>query len=142
MLWITLIGFCRFCTRDILFFCPTNPLIHSPYQPNKSTSPTQPTIPPSFNQYGISGAFWYAAGAALQVLLFSTLTIQMKIKAPGAKTYLQIVRARFDSQTHFVYVFFALLTNLLVTVMLMLGLFKLFELIQLFIYLTDFIILS
>ena len=72
-------------------------------------------------QYGISGPFWYAAGATVQILLFSILSVQLKIRAPGAKTFLQVVRARFGKSTHKVFCAFALLTNVTVTAMLMLG---------------------
>ncbi len=41
-------------------------------------------------QYGISGPFWYAAGATIQILLFAMISIQLKIRAPGAKTFLQV----------------------------------------------------
>jgi len=34
-------------------------------------------------QYGISGPFWYAAGASIQVLLFGILAIELKRKAPN-----------------------------------------------------------
>ncbi|XP_064641869.1 uncharacterized protein LOC135496466 [Lineus longissimus] len=73
------------------------------------------------SQFGISGIFWYAAGASIQILLFSMLSIQLKIRAPGAKTFLQVVRARFGNKTHLVFCAFALLTNIIVTAMLMLG---------------------
>ena len=75
----------------------------------------------TFPQYGISGAYWYAAGASIQLLIFSIITVQLKIKAPGAKTYLQIIRARFDKKTHLTFCAFALMTNFVVTAMLMLG---------------------
>jgi Na+/proline symporter len=72
-------------------------------------------------QYGISGPFWYAAGATIQILLFAMLSAQLKIKAPGAKTFLQVIKARFGSRPHIVFCVFALLTNIIVTAMLMLG---------------------
>ena len=72
-------------------------------------------------QYGISGPFWYAAGATIQILIFAMISIQLKIRAPGAKTFLQVVRARFGRHTHMVFCGFALLTNVIVTAMLMLG---------------------
>jgi urea-proton symporter len=37
-------------------------------------------------QYGVSGPFWYAAGATIQVLLFAILAIQVKLRAPRAHT--------------------------------------------------------
>jgi len=102
-------------------------------------------------QYGISGAFWYASGATIQILLFSMLVVQLKLYAPGAKTFLQlcrqmwtdckssslftrpdsipwttktflqVIRARFGRTTHLTFCVFALLTNVIVTAMLMLG---------------------
>ena len=72
-------------------------------------------------QTGISGPFWYAAGATIPLLLFASLSAQMKTRAPGAKTFLQVIKARFGPRTHLVFCFFALLTNVIVTAMLMLG---------------------
>jgi len=37
-------------------------------------------------QYGVSGPFWYASGATIQVLLFGILAIQVKRYAPTAHT--------------------------------------------------------
>ncbi|XP_069105812.1 uncharacterized protein [Argopecten irradians] len=73
------------------------------------------------SKYGISGPFWYAAGATIQILLFAMISVQLKIKAPGAKTFLQVIKARFDSRTHKTFCVFALMTNVIVTAMLMLG---------------------
>lgn len=36
--------------------------------------------------YGVSGPFWYASGATVQILLFATLAIELKRKAPNAHT--------------------------------------------------------
>ncbi|CAD5123308.1 DgyrCDS11664 [Dimorphilus gyrociliatus] len=72
-------------------------------------------------KYGISGPFWYASGACIQFLLFAMISVQLKVRAPGAKTFLQVIRARFGSKTHLVFCVFALLTNIIVTAMLMLG---------------------
>uniref|UniRef100_A0A1I8I9R1 Urea active transporter n=1 Tax=Macrostomum lignano TaxID=282301 RepID=A0A1I8I9R1_9PLAT len=66
------------------------------------------------SKYGISGPFWYASGATIQLLL-------LKIRAPGAKTFLQVIWARFDKKTHVTFCVFALATNIIVTSMLMLG---------------------
>lgn len=72
-------------------------------------------------KFGVSGAFWYAAGAAVQVLLFGILAIELKRKAPNSHTYLEIIRVRFGNGAHKVFLFFALLTNLIVSAMLVLG---------------------
>ena len=72
-------------------------------------------------QYGVSGPFWYAAGASIQVLLFGILAIELKRKAPNAHTFLEIIRARYGDGAHRVFLVFALMTNMIVTAMLLLG---------------------
>mmetsp|Transcript_41469 Transcript_41469/g.91099 ORF Transcript_41469/g.91099 Transcript_41469/m.91099 type:complete len:740 (-) Transcript_41469:194-2413(-) len=71
--------------------------------------------------YGLSGPFWYAAGASIQVLLFGILAIEVKRKAPDCHTFLELVDVRWGKLAHMVFMFFALCTNILVTSMLLLG---------------------
>merc|ERR1712156_434221 len=66
------------------------------------------------SKYGISGPYWYAAGATIQIILFSILSIMLKTRAPGAKTFLQVIKARFGARTHIVFCVFAFFTNLIV----------------------------
>ncbi|VVT46620.1 uncharacterized protein SAPINGB_P001304 [Magnusiomyces paraingens] len=70
---------------------------------------------------GVSGPFWYASGATVQIILFATLAIELKKKAPGAHTYLEVIKVRYGPIGHGVYLFFAVCTNILVTVMLLTG---------------------
>lgn len=72
-------------------------------------------------KFGISGPFWYASGATIQVLLFAMLAIETKRKAPHAHTFLEIIRARYGNGGHKVFLTFALMTNMIVTAMLLLG---------------------
>lgn len=72
-------------------------------------------------KYGVSGPFWYASGATVQVILFATLAIELKRKAPNAHTFLEVIRARYGPVTHGVYITFGLMTNILVTAMLLTG---------------------
>ncbi|KAJ3182570.1 hypothetical protein HDU85_002669 [Gaertneriomyces sp. JEL0708] len=72
-------------------------------------------------RYGISGPFWYAAGATVQVLLFAILAIAVKRVAPNSRTFLEIIRARYGNATHIVFIFFGFACNLVVTAMLLLG---------------------
>ena len=44
-------------------------------------------------KYGVSGPFWYAAGATIQIVLFGILAIEVKRKAPTAHTVLEIISA-------------------------------------------------
>lgn len=70
---------------------------------------------------GISGPFFYAAGATCQIILFAFIAIKAKQKAPEAHTYLEIVKARYGGAAHGVFIFFAFATNVLVTAMLLTG---------------------
>ncbi|AOW02940.1 Sodium:solute symporter family-domain-containing protein [Yarrowia lipolytica] len=70
---------------------------------------------------GVSGPLWYATGATTQVVLFATLAIELKRRAPGAHTYLEVVKMRFGPAGHAVFMVFALMTNTLVTLMLLTG---------------------
>ncbi len=72
-------------------------------------------------QFGVSGPFWYAAGASIQVVLFAILATELKRKAPSSHTFPEIVYARFGKASHKVFLFFALMTNTIVTAMLVLG---------------------
>lgn len=72
-------------------------------------------------QFGISGPFWYAAGASIQMVLFGILVIELKRKAPSSHTFPEIINARFGLSAHKVFLFFALMTNTIVTAMLVLG---------------------
>ena len=54
-------------------------------------------------------------------MLFSMLAVQVKRHAPTAHTFLEIVRARWGTKAHLVFMFFGFTTNVLVTSMLLLG---------------------
>ncbi|KAH9911332.1 urea transporter [Epithele typhae] len=70
---------------------------------------------------GISGPWWYGAGATVQVLLFAQLAAKLKLNAPHAHTWLEIVAARWGTVAHLIFMFFGLATNILVSSMLILG---------------------
>ncbi|KAF9237446.1 urea transporter [Melanogaster broomeanus] len=72
-------------------------------------------------RYGISGPWWYAAGATVQVLLFAQLAAKLKLNAPYAHTWLEIVATRWGTVAHLIFMFFGLATNLIVSSMLVLG---------------------
>jgi len=62
-----------------------------------------------------------ASGATVQIILFATLAIELKRKAPNAHTFLEVIRARYGPITHGVFIVFGLMTNILVTAMLLTG---------------------
>ncbi|CAG8004013.1 unnamed protein product [Penicillium salamii] len=72
-------------------------------------------------KYGVSGPFFYASGACVQIILFATLAIELKRRAPNAHTFLEVIRARYGTTVHIVFIVFCLMTNMLVTAMLLTG---------------------
>lgn len=72
-------------------------------------------------QYGVAGAYWYSAGAMLQILLCSIMACKLKSFAPFCSTYLEIIRIRYGKPVHAVFMAFAFVTNLLVSSQLVLG---------------------
>ncbi|KIW13268.1 hypothetical protein PV08_08455 [Exophiala spinifera] len=71
--------------------------------------------------YGVAGPFWYAAGATVQILMFSILACKTKMNAPRCHTFLEIIQVRYGTLAHCVFIFFALVTNILVGSQLLLG---------------------
>jgi len=71
--------------------------------------------------FGLSGPYWYAAGASVQVLLFGVLAIEVKRKAPTAHTVCEMVDVRWGKAAHITFIIFCFLTNIIVTSMLILG---------------------
>ncbi|GAA6000127.1 sodium:solute symporter family protein [Rhodotorula paludigena] len=70
---------------------------------------------------GIVGPYSYAAGAVVQILAFSANAAKIKLNAPNAVTFLEVLRARWGAVAHIVFMVYALITNILVTAMLVTG---------------------
>jgi Na+/proline symporter len=54
-------------------------------------------------------------------LLFASIAIELKRRAPNAHTFLEVIKARFGTATHLVFAVFGIMTNILVTAMLLTG---------------------
>ena len=63
----------------------------------------------------------FSQGATVQVLLFAQLAAKLKLNAPNAHTWLEIVSVRWGTFAHSVFLFFGLATNIIVSSMLILG---------------------
>jgi SSS family transporter len=72
-------------------------------------------------KYGIGGPFWYAAGASIQIILFAVIALELKKRAPSCHTFTEFLYLRLGKFGHKVFLIFALLTNSIVTAMLVLG---------------------
>lgn len=64
--------------------------------------------------FGIVGHFWYSASGVIHLLLFAILASEIRIKAPGARTFLQVIRSRFGQAAHVIVMIFAFVTNIIV----------------------------
>ena len=54
----------------------------------------------------VSGPFWYASGATIQVLLFGILAIELKKKARKAHTVCEMVYIRWGGCAHVTFIMF------------------------------------
>jgi Na+/proline symporter len=71
--------------------------------------------------FGVSGPFWYASGATIQILLFGILAIELKRRAPRCHTVCELALVRWGTTAHKTFIFFTFLTSTIVTSMLLLG---------------------
>lgn len=72
-------------------------------------------------QYGISGSFWYTTGAAVQILLFGIVAMEIKRRAPKAHTVLELVRRRWGHLANFVFLYLCYLNNIFTCTILFVG---------------------
>ena len=80
-----------------------------------------PAATPAASNMCFVFVFRYASGATIQVILFAVLAIEIKRKCPAIHTMLEVVHARWGTPAHMTFLFFGLMTNLIVTAMLILG---------------------
>ncbi|KAK0473496.1 hypothetical protein IW261DRAFT_1585789 [Armillaria novae-zelandiae] len=71
--------------------------------------------------YGVSGGWWYGAGACVQILLFTACAIELKRRAPAAHTFAEVVKVRFGPAGHFTLAFYSFLYQLFASVNLLVG---------------------
>ncbi|XP_061164269.1 uncharacterized protein LOC133173296 [Saccostrea echinata] len=71
---------------------------------------------------GLGGCLFFVLGIVVDILLFPILSVELKTKAPGAKTFLQIVYTRFGKPAHIVFCCIALFANIVtITALLVAG---------------------
>lgn len=52
--------------------------------------------------YGVSGAYFYGAGATVQIFVFAVSAIELKRRAPGAHTFLEVCKIRYGVWGHWI----------------------------------------
>jgi len=72
-------------------------------------------------QFGVSGGWWYGVCGTVEIIFFSVIASKVKENANGARTFLEIVKARFGTSAHLMFLFYALFTSLMVSAILLLG---------------------
>ncbi|GAA5944984.1 hypothetical protein JCM10213_001841 [Rhodosporidiobolus nylandii] len=70
---------------------------------------------------GLVGPYAYAAGATVQILLFSMNAAKIKLNAPKAHTFLEVIRVRWGTTAHIVFGVFSFVTSTIVSAMLITG---------------------
>lgn len=71
--------------------------------------------------FGISGGYLYAVSGTIQIVTFAMLAIEIKRVAPACHTVAEIVKARYDKPSHWMYLFYVTATNVMVASCLLLG---------------------
>lgn len=66
-------------------------------------------------ELGVSGAWWYGAGACVQIIIFAVSAIELKRKAPNAHTFQEVVRVRFGKSSHLTMCLYSFLQQLFYT---------------------------
>jgi len=76
------------------------------------------SLPPILAEHYLS---IHSAGATVQIFLFSMNSAKIKLNAPRAHTFLEVIRVRWGKTAHIVFLCFSLVTSLLVSAMLVTG---------------------
>ncbi|GAA5840877.1 hypothetical protein JCM9279_001249 [Rhodotorula babjevae] len=70
---------------------------------------------------GIVGPYSYSAGAATQIVVFACNAAKIKLNAPKAHTFLEVIRVRWGKTAHLVFMGYAFVTCFFVSAMLITG---------------------
>lgn len=73
-------------------------------------------------EFGVSGAYFYAAGASIQIFVFAITAIELKRKAPGAHTFLEVAKIRYGRSGHCVQILYSTLLQIINCVNILVGL--------------------
>lgn len=70
---------------------------------------------------GVSAAWWYGAGACVQIIIFAVAAIELKRKAPNAHTFQEIVRIRYGAPAHITMCIYSLIQQIFYTANLLIN---------------------
>lgn len=72
-------------------------------------------------RYGVALGVWWGASASTTVCFLSLISIEAKRRAPHAHTLLELVKKRYGSAVHILWIVFCLVNNMLVFSSMLLG---------------------
>lgn len=72
-------------------------------------------------EFGVSGAYFYAAYANVQVFVFAIAAVELKRRAPGAHTVLEVTRIRYGTVGHATQIFYSTLRQIFNSVNILIG---------------------
>lgn len=59
-------------------------------------------------EFGVSGAYFYGAGATIQIFIFSIAAIELKRRAPAAHTFLEVAKIRYGKGGHILFMSYSI----------------------------------
>lgn len=71
--------------------------------------------------YGVSGAYFYGAGASVQIFVFAVSAIELKRRAPGAHTFLEVARIRYGRTGHWIQIIYSTMYQIINDVNILVG---------------------
>ncbi|KAL9109437.1 MAG: hypothetical protein Q9227_005945 [Pyrenula ochraceoflavens] len=73
------------------------------------------------SSYGVSGAYFYGAGASVQIFVFAVSAMELKRRAPGCHTFLEIARIRYGSYGHCIQIVYSTMYQIINCVNILVG---------------------
>ena len=71
--------------------------------------------------YGIALPLWWASGQSTMICMFAWLAIQAKRRVPNAHTLLELIRARYGTTAHIMWIVLCTINNLLIFSQMIVG---------------------
>jgi hypothetical protein len=72
-------------------------------------------------RYGLALGVWWGASASTMICFLSLISIQAKRRAPNGHTLLELIKVRYGTFAHILWIFLCLVNNILVFSSMLLG---------------------
>ncbi|KAI0727414.1 Sodium:solute symporter family-domain-containing protein [Fomitopsis betulina] len=72
-------------------------------------------------EFGISGAYFYGAGACIQIFVFAVSAIELKRRAPGAHTFMEVSKLRYGTAGHWIQIIYSTMYQIINCVNILVG---------------------